>query len=130
MTEQEHKIEIATHFGRLFERMDNQDKVLNQIKDDSKEAKNEINKVSDKVGIQNGRVRKLEDWSESARIIIENSSNLIGTYKIDKAKIWTAGVVIVFLGGAIITLAIMAIDTKIEKGIEAALSSYEIDILP
>mgnify|MGYP006931609692 CR=1 FL=1 len=37
---------------------------------------------------------------------------------------------VVFMGGAIITLSIMAIDTKIEKGIESALVKFDkIDIV-
>jgi len=38
-----------------------------------------------------------------------------------RAKVWTAIGMLTLLGGAIITLSIMAIDSKIEKGIQQAL---------
>lgn len=113
-------IEIQKDYVVRFE---SQDKSLVRIE-------KKVDDTSDKVGFQNGRVRKLEDWSMESMKVIESNSNTLANYKIDKARLWTAVAVVVFLGGAIITLAIMAIDTKIEKGIEAALSAYEIDISP
>ena len=47
----------------------------------------------------------------------------------DRAKIWGAMAVLTLLGGAIITLAIQAIDSKIKNGISETLSNYEIETI-
>lgn len=95
------------------------------IKDGVEEIKTEVKEVKQKVEFQNGRVRTLEDWTKDAQKIIENTSKVANgislDYKVNKTRIWTAILVIIFLGGAIITLAILAIDNKIKEGISQAL---------
>ena len=97
------------------------------IRDGVGEIKTDLKEVKQKVEFQNGRVRKLEDWTKEAQTIIENNSkgvnSLIGTRKV----VWAAIAILVAVGGTIITLAIMAIDSKIKTGIDSALSiQYEI----
>ena len=94
---------------------------LMEIKADGKETKQ-------KVEFQNGRVRKLEDWSVEAGGIIKDISKTVDSYKTDKAKLWTGFFFLTILGGTIITLSVMAIDNKIEKGIRTALSAYNIEV--
>lgn len=88
-----------------------------EIQADGKEALQAIK-------IQNGRVRTLEDWSTDAKKIIENTAKTANEthadYKVDKVRLWTAMAVILFLGGTIIALSIMAIDSKIREGINTA----------
>lgn len=99
-------------------RFDEQDKHLVEIKSDGKEALNQIK-------VQNGRVRSLEDWANEAKKVIDNTTKIANetynNYKTDKTRIWAVIGVLVFLGGTIITLSIMAIDSKIEKGISDAI---------
>ena len=94
---------------------------LTEIKADVKEAKTAIT-------FQNGRVRKLEDWSVEAKGLIEGNGDIISTYKVDKARMWTAISVLTILGGTIITLTVMAINSKIKEGINEALAQYNIEI--
>lgn len=42
----------------------------------------------------------------------------VGSLESSRTQIWTAIIVFIFLGGVIITLAIMAIDSKIKDGVE------------
>ncbi len=93
------------------------------IQTDMKEAKIAIQ-------IANGRTTKLEGWSNEAKKIIEattkTASDTLINYKSDRTKILAGSAVILFLGGTILTLAIMAINSKIKDGINEALSAYEI----
>lgn len=95
------------------------------------DIKEKVEATDEKVGIQNGRVRALEEWSNNAKKIIENTVNLaedtLIDYKTDRARLWVAWGLLLVLGGTIITLSIMAINTKIEKGITDALSNYGIN---
>jgi len=98
------------------------------------EIKNDVKDLNTKVGFQNGRVTKQEEWSKEAQKVIENTTKIATetytNYKTDKTRIWAVIGVLIFLGGTIITLSIMAIDSKISKGInqgiKEALSVYEI----
>lgn len=96
------------------------DNILQEIRADGKETLEQAKKT-------NGRVTKLEDWSGSTKLIIEKllkeNTDIDKDVSVSKAKIWTAITVLMLLGGAMITLAIMAIDSKIEKGIQTALDN-------
>ncbi len=70
------------------------------IHDDIKEIKVDGKDTKEKVGIQNGRVRKLEDWAINAQKIIETSTNNIDVFEKDKAAI---------KGGYRVTVAIAVI---------------------
>lgn len=105
----------------IEQRFREQTEHLNEIKKTGIETK-------EKVEFQNGRVRKLEDWSNEARTVIEASSKTLLRYRMDKARLWVAITLLVFLGGTIITLSVMAIDSKIKVGIREALSGYNIEI--
>lgn len=94
---------------------------LMEIKADGKETKQ-------KVEFQNGRVRKLEDWCVESGGIIKDISKTVETYKSDKAKLWTGFFLVTILGGTIVTLSVLAIDNKIDKGIRTALASYDIEV--
>jgi len=98
------------------------------IKNRVSEIQNDVKDTKTAVQIQNGRVTKQEEWSKEAQKIIENTARVTGDYKIDKTRIWAVISVMVFLGGAIITLSIMAIDSKIRDGISEALAKYEIKL--
>lgn len=99
-------------------RFDEQAKHLDEIKADGKEALNQIK-------IQNGRVRSLEDWSNDAKKIIENTTKIatdtLSAYKSDRRLVWFAYALLILVSGTIISLAIMAIDSKIKDGITQAL---------
>lgn len=96
------------------------------------EIKSTMGEMDKKVGIQNGRVTKIEDWSNEARKIIESTAKTVNeidkNYKTDKTRIWTGMAVLLFLGGAIISLSVMAINSKIKDGITDALAGYNIEI--
>jgi chromosome segregation ATPase len=90
--------------------------------------------VKEAVGLgqkTNGRVTQLEDWCKEAQKVIENTTRIANetytNYKNDKTRIWAVIGVLLFLGGTIITLAIMAIDSKIDRKIDFILSEYEIE---
>lgn len=106
------KRELDHGFADIAKRLDKQDTMLTNI--------------DTKVGIQNGRVTKIEIWTNEARKVIENNTNLIGEYKSDKIRVWTAYIVGGLLIGTIIFLSITAVDNKIQKGITKALSAYNI----
>jgi hypothetical protein len=77
----------------------------------------------------NGRVSKLEEWSSQTKTVIDNTTRIANetynNYKTDKTRIWSAVGVLLFLGGTIITLSIMAINSKIKQGISDALLNIE-----
>lgn len=100
---------------------------LKEQKEHIMEIKADVKEVKGKVEFQNGRVRKLEDWSNDTKTILENT---LGDYKINKGRVWLAFTLLTILGGTIIGLSIIAIDSKIEKGVEQALSKYEIEYQP
>ncbi len=79
--------------------------------------------TSVKVGIQNGRVTKLETVSNELVKFTENNARGIQSLKNTRTQIWSAITVLVFLGGTIIFLAVLAIDTKIQKGIDTAFNN-------
>ncbi len=81
--------------------------------------------TDNKVGIQNGRVRTLEDWSKQAMIIIENNSKSTLDYQINKTRLWTAIAVLLFVGSGMIALSLMALDSKIQEIVNKTLAQYE-----
>lgn len=81
---------------------------LKEIKSDGKETKSHAAKT-------NGRVTVLEQWAKDAQKILESTSSSISNYKLDRTRIWTAISVLTFCGGVIITLSIMAINSKIKE---------------
>jgi predicted nucleic acid-binding Zn-ribbon protein len=93
------------------------------------EIKSDVRETRDKVAFQNGRVTKLEQWANEAKAVIESTTKIasetMSNYKSDRSKIWTAVAVLLVVGGAVITLSIMAINTKIRDGIAEALSTYD-----
>lgn len=103
----------------MTHRFDEQDKHLEEIKEDGKKALEAIK-------IQNGRITRQEEWSKEAQKVIENTTKIANetytNYKTDKTRIWAVIGVLIFLGGTIITLSIMAIDSKIRDGISQALA--------
>lgn len=120
-TNRELKIMLDNHEKTHLEKHDDLMRVLREVRDDGKETRVQATKT-------NGRVSTLEEWSKEAKQIIDASSKVIIDYGKEKVKVWTAISILLFLGGAIITLSVMAIDNKIENGIEKALSNYEIEI--
>lgn len=91
-----------------------------------------------KVGVQNGRVTSQEKWSAEAKVILESNTKNIEAlkdeYKSDKA--WIKGAVWVVVGLLVIVPTVCTlifglyiknrdheIDTKIQKGIETALTN-------
>jgi hypothetical protein len=91
-----------------------------------------MGEVKTQTTLTNGRVLKLEAWQESATSNIfdlkKEVYELSLDYAVNKTRLWTSVAVMLFLGGAIITLAIMAIDAKIQDGLHRALSEYEVQI--
>lgn len=75
------------------------------FKDKFEELTSHLVEIKDQVKKTNGRVTSLEK---------------------SRTQIWTTISVCIFLGGAIMTLAVMAIQSKIDKGIQQALSRYDI----
>lgn len=98
---------------------------VSKIELDVKETKSAIQ-------LQNGRVTKTEEWSKEAQKIIENTTKIATetytNYKTDKTRIWAVIGILLFLGGTILTLSIMAIDSKIKDGINEALSQFNVEL--
>ncbi len=102
------------------------------IHDDIKEIKTDGKETKEKVGIQNGRVRKLEDWGIEAQKVIENNAKNIETFSKDKAAIQggykvvlTVAVVVPIVCTTIFGLYLKVRDNEIEKKIKASYSSPE-----
>ena len=100
------------------------------IKESMNEIKSEVKEVKNKVEFQNGRVRHLEDWSNEAKKLLEGNIHTTDGLRNHKSYLWGAFTILTLLGGVIITLAISAIDSKIEKGITKALKDNVSDIIP
>ncbi|HRH25317.1 MAG TPA: hypothetical protein PLQ20_03215 [Candidatus Paceibacterota bacterium] len=72
--------------------------------------------------------RRMDTQDNSLGKILEQTQKTNGrvnSLETSRTQIWTAISILLFLGGAIITLSISAINTKIEKGIKDALSQLE-----
>jgi hypothetical protein len=96
---------------------------LQEQKDDIKEIKKDTKDTLVQAIKTNGRVNALE------KVNAENQPT-ISSYKKDKVRVVTAGAIIFALGATIIGLSILAIDSKIERGVEKALSKYDIEYKP
>ena len=92
------------------------------------EIKTDVKTLNEKVGFQNGRVTKLEEWSKEAKVAIESSVNGVSQYKVDKARLLTLISVLTLLGTGVIGVSIWGIETKIQNGIIDALSVYDIEV--
>lgn len=96
------------------------DKTLKDIKETGEQTLAQALKT-------NGRVNKLDDWSNNTKVLIENilkDNKATNTdYTINKTRLWTAVTLLVFFGGTIIALSVNAIDAKIERGIKQALAN-------
>ncbi len=86
---------------------------------DVKETKADVKDLNVKVGFQNGRVSKLEQWSNEAIKIIEATNKLaVDTsvaYAKDQAKVWTAFKVISILFPTILALGVMVAMFQMQK---------------
>lgn len=94
---------------------------LKEQKEHIMEIKSDVKDIKGKLEFQNGRVRKLEDWQNSTQADLKGLKDMGDNYRLDKGKIWTGIGLLMFFGGVIITLSVMAIDSKIEKAVEQAL---------
>ena len=45
-----------------------------------------------------------------------------------RTQIWTAVAIIMFFSGVFITLSLIALDSRIEKGVRKVLSEYQVDV--
>lgn len=69
---------------------------------------------------------KIDPLKKGLESTTKLASETLINYKLDKAKIWVAMAIMLFLGGTIITLSIMAINSKIKTAVSDALSVYDI----
>ena len=97
---------------------------VNELKGDVKDIRSDVRNIVesvDKILIQttktNGRVTALEALTSEVK-----------NYATDKARLWGGVAVLMVVGGAVITLSIMAINSKIKEGINEALSAYNIEV--
>lgn len=88
------------------------------------DIKESVSDLNDKVGTQNGRVTRLEEWSNQAKVAIETGLKKSGEieleYKQDRAKIITLISVMIFVGGILFTLANMLNNYRMQEKIQAA----------
>lgn len=104
------KREQDNFHNEFMQRMDKQDAVLTEIKLEGKQT-------GEKVGFQNGRVRKLEDWSIESQKILETT---LAKVNANNGKImWIMGVggAAVVLIGVIYALLLKDINKTIQIGI-------------
>jgi hypothetical protein len=98
------------------------------------EIKKTTQETSEKVGIQNGRVTKLELWSNEVRNIVESNVLAIQQFNTDKASIKGAYKVIItiaivvpmictFIFGLYIKNKDYEIDQKIKNAVSAAIEN-------
>ena len=57
---------------------------------------------------------------------VTKTNGRVSSLERSRAQLWGSIAMLTLLGGVIITLAIMAIDSKIKNGVDEALSAYEI----
>lgn len=94
------------------------------------EVKVSVKEVDTKLGIQNGRVRTLEDWSKDAQKIIESTSKLANetanNYKNDKIKVWTTITLVIALWGILVIVGTFTFKYFASKTVADILSTYNI----
>lgn len=64
-------------------------------------------------------ISSFDEFKEDMKSIFKDKEIRLNTLEKGKIQIWTAISLLLFFGGAIITLSIMAIDNKIEKGFQS-----------
>ncbi|MGI9118425.1 MAG: hypothetical protein ACR2IQ_02660 [Minisyncoccia bacterium] len=108
---------------------------IKEFGNDIKDLRTDVRTISDTLGkvlvqttTTNGRVNKLDDWSIEAKTLMEAHSTQLSENKTQFSRIWGGVAVLMVVGGAIITLSIMAINNKIKEGIHDALSTYNIEV--
>jgi len=87
---------------------------LQEQKEDIKEIKKDTKDTLVQAIKTNGRVNALE-------IDNKETQKTLSSYKKDRIRVITFGALIFFFGATIIGLAVLALDSKIEKGIQQAL---------
>ncbi len=125
-TNRELKIMLNNQADKFAEKHEDLMRVSRETRDSVKEILTQTTKT-------NGRVSTLETWSKDAQKVIEHTTilaeNTLNRYRTDRVRIWTAISVLAILGGAIISLSVMAINSKIKDGIAEALSNYQIEVV-
>lgn len=125
-----HNILIMNKLGDIQTSLAVNTSETTNMKNDISEMKVDVKEAVKNTKETNGRVTRLEDWSKEAQRVIENTTKIANetytNYKTDKTRIWAAVGVLLFLGGTIITLSIMAINSKIKDGISEALNNYQL----
>lgn len=122
-TETNHNFAMLTQISEMNKNLAVNTNETANMKALVEEIKKTTKDIDNKVGIQNGRVTKLEGWSNEAKIILESVSASTMAYRIDRTRLWTAIAVLLFLGGALITLGVMALDSKIQKAVDTAFNT-------
>lgn len=98
------------------------------VKSEFLEVKTEVEKLNNKVGIQNGRVTKTEEWSKEAQKMIEISDFSRQAYAKDKA--WAKGVLWIMSALMVVVPTVCTIlfglslknrDYEIDKKIQTAI---------
>lgn len=100
--------------------LDNQQEKFSEKHEDlmrvARETRDNVKEIVIQTQKTNGRVTALETWSKDAQKVIESNSKTANQFRADRIKIWTAISVLSILGSAIISLTIMAINSKIREG--------------
>ena len=59
---------------------------------------------------------------DEIKVQTTKTNGRVNSLETTRVQVWTAITILLFLGGVIITLSLMAIDTKIKDGIQQALA--------
>lgn len=97
------------------------DEVLKKIEPTIKESmdKNFNGKMGRLDQKLSDHISSFEEFKEDMKSIFKDKEIRLNTLEKGKIQIWTAISILLLLGGGIITLSIMAIDNKIEKGFQS-----------
>lgn len=97
------------------------DEVLKKIEPTIKESmdKNFNGKMGRLDQKLSDHISSFDEFKEDMKSIFKDKEIRLNTLEKGKIQIWTAISILLLLGGGIITLSIMAIDNKIEKGFQS-----------
>ncbi len=96
------------------------DYFMKEIKEKLEEIGSDVKETKVQTIRTNGRVGVLEEWSEDARVVIENNTENINALTNFRYWIIGTGASFLILGGTIASLIYYNIDRKISAGIDSA----------
>jgi len=117
---------MDAHLVPIHERLEQNSALFKETREDMKEVKQILTEVQLQTTRTNGRVSKLDEWSEGAKKVIENNTTAVADLKWWRgAVIWGAGILVTFVCISYPVLKYI-VQRQIEETVQASLAQFNI----